>query len=98
MKIHRNVSEKRTYRTVSDEFISREFSAGQDIDVPDDAPHATRMLMEVDLMLHLKTQVLMGFLLEQMITTEEFNRILEPYRQLQQAAESAAHPQPAAAA
>lgn len=95
MKIQRTVSEKRTYRTISDEFISREFVAGQEIDIPDDATPALKQYLEIQLLYDLRVQVLSAFVLEQMITQKEFGERLSPYEGMLAAAKSAAFPEPA---
>jgi hypothetical protein len=95
MKIQRTVSEKRTYRTISDEFISREFVAGQEIDIPDDATPALKQYLEIQLLYDLRVQVLSAFVLEQMITQKEFGEMLSPYEGMLAAAKSAAFPEPA---
>jgi hypothetical protein len=92
MKIHRSVSEKRTYRTISDEFVSREFVAGQEIEIPDDAPPALKQYLELKLLYELRVQVLSSFVIEQMITQEDFNRQLVPYHGLLDAARTSAFP------
>lgn len=94
MKIYRSVSEKRTYRTVSDEFVSREFVAGQDIEIPDDATPAMKQYLELQLLFDLRVQVLSTFVLEQMITQADFTRQLAPYEGLLNAAKAAAFPAP----
>lgn len=96
MKIHRTVSEKRTYRTISDEFVSREFVAGQDLDIPDNATPAMKQYLELSLLYELRVQVLSAFVLEQMITKEDFNKQLAPYAGLLDAAKAAAFPEVAA--
>lgn len=93
MKIHRTVSEKRTYRTISDEFISREFVAGQEIDIPEDAPPAMKQYLELKLLYDLRVQVLSAFVLEQMITQGDFNGQLAPYEGMLEAAKKAAFPE-----
>jgi hypothetical protein len=92
MKIHRAVSEKRTYRTISDEFVSREFVAGQEIDIPDDAAPALKQYLELKLLYELRVQVLSAFVLEQMISQEDFGRQLSPYEGMLMAAKEAAFP------
>lgn len=96
MKIHRTVSEKRTYRTISDEFISREFVAGQELDIPDAAPPAMKQYLELQLLYDLRVQVLSAFVLEQMITQQDFNAQLAPYEGMLSAAKAAAFPAPEA--
>lgn len=90
MKIYRSVSEKRTYRTVSDEFVSREFVAGQEVDLPDDASPALKQYLELQLLYDLRKQVLSAFVLEGMITADDFAKSLAPYEGLLQAAHQAA--------
>lgn len=97
MKIYRSVSEKRTYRTISDEFISREFVAAQEIEIPDDVTDAMRQYFEIQLVYDLRVQVLTNFVLEQMITQADFEKQLAPYRGFLEAARSAAFPKPEAA-
>lgn len=92
MKIYRSVSEKRTYRSVNDEFISREFVAGQDLDIPDDASTELRQYLELKLIYDLRAQVLSTFVLENMITETDFDHQLSPYEGLLQAARAAAFP------
>jgi hypothetical protein len=89
MKLYRSVSEKRTYRTISDEFISREFVAGQEIDIPDEASPTHRQYLELDLLYGLKVQVLTSFVLEGMITQADFEQALAPYKALRDAAHEA---------
>lgn len=97
MKIYRSVSEKRTYRTVNDEFVSREFVAGQDLEIPDDASPALRQYLELKLVYDLRAQVLSTFVLENMISETDFAHQLSPYEGLLDAAKSAAFPQEATA-
>jgi hypothetical protein len=92
MKIHRSVSEKRTYRTVSDEFISREFVAGQEIDIPDGASPELKQYLELQLLYDLRKQVLSAFVLEGMIDGQAFATTLAPYEGLLMAAKMAAFP------
>ena len=86
MKIHRSVSEKRTYRSVNDEFISREFVAGQDIDIPDDASPEYKQYAEIKLVHDLRAQVLSMFVLEGMITETDFANRMSVYEGLVDAA------------
>lgn len=97
MKIYRSVSEKRTYRTVSDEFVSREFVAGQEIDLPDDATPELKQYLELQLLYDLRKQVLSAFVLEGMIDGQAFASNLAPYEGLLTAAKAAAFPSPEAA-
>lgn len=97
MKIHRTVSEKRTYRTISDEFVSREFVAGQELEIPDDAPAELAQYLTLKLLYDLRVQVLSAFVLEQMISQKDFDEQLKPYEGLLKAAHAAAYPQPEAA-
>lgn len=97
MKIYRSVSEKRTYRTISDEYISREFVAGQEMEIPDDATPEMRQYMEVQLVYDLRVQVLSNFVLEQMISQVDFEKQLAPYKGFLDAAHAAAFPKPEAA-
>lgn len=90
MKIQRTVSEKRTFRTISDEFVSREFVAGQEADIPDDATPAMKQYLELKLLYDLRVQVLSAFVLEQMISQEDFKSQLAPYEGLLAAAQQAA--------
>ena len=92
MKIYRSVSEKRTYRTVSDEFISREFVAGQEIILPDDATPELKQYLELQLLYDLRKQVLSAFVLEGMIDGQAFAANLVPYEGLLTAAKAAAFP------
>lgn len=92
MKVYRSVSEKRTYRTVSDEFVSREFVAGQEIDIPETYPPAMKQYLELQLLYDLRVQVLSTFVLEQMITQADFQEQLRPYEGLLAAAKEAAFP------
>lgn len=85
MKIYRSVSEKRTYRTMSDEFVSREFVAGQEIEVPEDLSPQQVLLATTKLLYDLRSQVLTGFVLEQMMTHEEYLKALGPYEGMLQA-------------
>jgi len=85
MKIYRSVSEKRTFRTVSDEFVSREFVAGQEIELPDDSSPEQVLLAATKLLYDLRSQVLTGFVLEQMMTHEEYQKQLVPYAGMLQA-------------
>lgn len=98
MKIYRSVSEKRTYRTVSDEYVSREFTAGQEIEIPDDATSEVRSYLTLKLLYDLRVQVLSCFVLEQMISQEDFGKTLVPYEGMLQAAKAAAYPSPESAA
>lgn len=93
MKIQRTVSEKRTYRTISDEFVSREFVAGQEIDIPDNATPAMKQYLELKLLYDLRVQVLSAFVLEQMISQDDFNRQLAPYQGMLDAAKASAFPE-----
>lgn len=93
MKIHRTVSEKRTYRTISDEFVSREFVAGQEIDIPDNATPELKQYLELKLLYELRTQVLTAFVLEQMISQADFTAQLAPYTMLLDAAKASAFPE-----
>lgn len=86
MKVYRTVSEKRTYRTVSDEFISREFVAGQEIDIPENVSPVYRQYLELDLIYGLKVQVMSSFVLEGMITQADFEKSIAPYKALRDAA------------
>lgn len=98
MKIYRSVSEKRTYRTMSDEFVSREFVAGREIDVPDDLTPAARQILELELMLDLRREVLTGFVLEGQLKAEDFAASMAAYEGILAAAKQPPSLAPAPAA
>lgn len=95
MKIYRSTSEKRSFRTVSDEFISREFVAGQDLEIPDGTAPEMVQYLQTKLFYDLKVQVLQNFVLEQMMTPAQFSEVLAPYEGMLAAAKKAAFPEAA---
>lgn len=90
MKIHRAMSEKRTIRTVTDEFISREFSASREITVSDDTPPALLTYLQIKLEVELRRGVLTSLVLEGLVTSQEMAATLAPFQGMLQAAQDQA--------
>lgn len=96
MKISRSYSEKRTYRTISDEFISREHSVSRSMELPLWMTlSAARVYLEETRMDYiLKAEVLRLFVLEGAITQDEMKKRLAPLEAMMKELEAKAPPQP----
>lgn len=88
MKINRHTSEKRTWKTVGGDFVSREFAAGREIEVSDALTPAELDVVDWALQLDLRRSVLMPFVLEGAITPEEFQSALALYEGMLAAAKN----------
>lgn len=95
MKIIKSVSEKRTYRTMSDEYISREFSAARELELPERLTPEEVRLEELKLLVELRREVLMAFVLEGQISQQDFATQIANYESILQTAMQAAAPEPA---
>ena len=96
MKISRSYSEKRTYRTTSDEFISREHSVSRSIELPlwMTLSDVRVYLEETRIDYSLKAEVLRLFVLEGSITQDEMRKRLAPLEAMMKELEAKAPPQP----
>lgn len=79
MKISRHASEKRTWKTVSGDFVSREFTVGREVEVPDAITPAELDVVEWGLLLELRRSVLMPFVLEGAMHQSEFQDAIALY-------------------
>lgn len=82
MKIAKSVSEKITFKNDDNQFHSREFSAYREITLPDNLPIEVVRLNEIQLDFELRKQVLTNFLLEGVLTAEQMQNTLNPYKDL----------------
>lgn len=86
MKLTTSASEKRSIRTDSDEFISREFSASISRDVPDDTTPMDLQVQSADDNLFVRGHVLRCFVMTQMLTMEQYGEMLQPFMAMKDAA------------
>jgi hypothetical protein len=92
MNLTKSTSEKRTYRTFKDEFVSREFMVSRTITVPEDLTPAQQKHEGYRLLTQLREEVMICFMLCKMMTHEEFVQDLKPFRELEEAFRAAAYP------
>lgn len=89
MEIYKSASEKITLQNKDGQYHSREFTAGRKVVLPDNSVPTFIRLEEVKLDLELKKQVLTSFILEGVITSEQMQDRLQPYKDLLEQAEEA---------
>ena len=92
MHLTRSCSEKRTYRTVNDQFISREFMVSRSIEVPPELNPVQVQHLKYQLLTQVREEVMICFMLAGMMTHDEFVKDLFPFRQIEEAARQAAYP------
>jgi hypothetical protein len=94
MDIYKGASEKISLQNREGQFHTREFSASRKVTIPDDSKPTLIRLEEVRIDLELKKQILTNFLLEGVITSEQMQTRLQPYKDLLAKAEEAHDPNP----
>lgn len=82
MEITKRVSEKVTFKNPNDQFHTREFMAQRMITIPDGSPKELIRLESVRLDFELRQEVLTSFLLEGILTAEQMKKMIAPYKEL----------------